>query len=188
MIMICCAMLTAGSYVLGNFLYRGEFHSAWSLTPLMTFGAALSAVAGYLGGIFAAAKQTRIFAYSTFAGCIANIIFCVILTGPFGVMGAAVAVAISNYVILVIRFIQIKGFMRIDLGLIREHMVYALLVAESFAVLGVETNLLWYVPTILLMLLIVMFYRRELKAIVGKLIGNRLSGWKSIQESNGQEQ
>lgn len=172
-IMICCALLIAGSYILGNFLYRGEFHSAWMLTPLMTLGAAFSAIAGYLGGIFAAVKQTKIFTYSTVAGCAANIFFCVILTKPFGVMGAAVAVMLSNYVILVIRFVQIKRFIHINLGLIREHVVYALLIVESFVVLGVESNLVWYVPILLLVLLIMVLYFRELHALFSKLSNKR---------------
>lgn len=168
-IMICCALLIAGSYILGDFLYRGEFHSAWKLTPLMALGSALSAVAGYLGGIFAAAKQTKIFTYSTVIGCVVNIVLCAILAKLFGVIGAAAAVAISNYVILVIRFAQIKRFMHIDLSLIREHVVYALLAAESFMVLGVETNLAWYVPTLLFALLIMMFYFPELRTLFNKL-------------------
>lgn len=175
MIMICCALLIAGSFILGSFLYRGEFHSAWALTSFMTLGAAFSAVAGYLGGIFAAAKQTKIFAYSTFAGCATNIILGIILTKMFGVMGAAAAVMISNYVILVIRFIQIKGFMRINLGLIREHAVYALLIAESCTAIGLEANSLWYVPTIALTLLVVALYRRELTALLNKMFGDRFS-------------
>lgn len=168
-IMICCALLIAGSYILGDFLYRGEFHSAWKLTPLMALGSALSAVAGYLGGIFAAAKQTKIFTYSTVIGCVVNIVLCAILAKLFGVIGAAAAVAISNYVILVIRFAQIKRFMHIDLSLIREHVVYALLAAESFMVLGVETNLAWYVPTLLFALLIMMLYFPELRTLFNKL-------------------
>ena len=175
MIMICCALLITGSYILGNFLYRGEFHPAWMIAPLMTLGAAFSAVAGYLGGIFAAAKRTKIFAYSTFAGCVANIILCAILTKLFGVMGAAAAIAISNYVILVIRFVQIKGFMRIDLGLFREHVVYALLIAESFTVLGVEENPIWYAPSVALTLTSVLLYHKELKALVNKLVGGRMN-------------
>lgn len=174
MIMICCAMLISGSYILGNFLYRGEFHSAWILTPLMTLGAALSAVAGYLGGIFAAAKKTEVFTYSTFAGLITNIILGVVFTRLFGVTGMAIAVAISNYVILVIRFVQIKKFMSIDFNLIREHAVYILIVAESFTVLGVETGLVWYIPTVLLMLLVVFLYRKELMAAINKFLKNKI--------------
>lgn len=173
-IMICCALLIAGSYILGSFLYRGEFHSAWTLTPLMALGSAFSAVAGYFGGIFAAAKKTKVFAHSTVAGCVANIVFCAILTKLFGIIGAAAAVMLSNYVILVIRFAQIKRFMHIDLSLVREHVVYVLLIAESFVVLGVESNPACCIPVLLLVLLIMALYSRELHALINKLVDKNI--------------
>uniref|UniRef100_UPI00359C2838 lipopolysaccharide biosynthesis protein n=1 Tax=Bifidobacterium longum TaxID=216816 RepID=UPI00359C2838 len=175
-IMICAALLIAGSLVLGDFLFRGEFHSAWMLTPFMVIGAAFSAIAGYLGGIFAAAKKTKIFAYSTASGCVANIIFGIILTYWFGVLGAAIAVLLSNYVILLIRLIQIKGFMRIELGMIRDHAVYGLLIVESLIMLNVRAPLVMYSLIAIIVLALLILYRNEFLSIAYKLGFNRHSG------------
>lgn len=171
-IMICCALLIAGSCILGEFLYQGQFYTAWRMTPLLTIGVSFSAIAGYLGCIFAAAKKTKVYTYSTFAGFIANVIIGVILTIPFGIMGTAMATALANYIILAIRFIQIRGFMHINMKLVREHIVYALLFIESFVVLNVEGDLLWYIPILIIVFVVIVLYRHELIDIYKKLIVN----------------
>ena len=168
-VMICCALLIAGSCILGEFLYQGQFYTAWRMTPLLTIGAAFSAIAGYLGGIFAAAKKTKIYTYSTFVGFIANVTIGVVLTIPFGIMGTAAATALADYIILAIRLIQINGFMHINMKLVREHIAYALLFIESFVILNVEGNLLWYIPTLVIVSIVIALYQHELIDIYKKI-------------------
>lgn len=167
-VLICSAVLIASSFILGSFLFRGEFLSAWMLSPFMIIGSAFSAIAGYLGAIFAAAKKTKIFTYSTVAGCVVNIVFGIILTYSFGVLGSAAAVFLANYVILLIRLIQIKGFMSINLSLIRDHFVYALLIVESFVMFKVPSVPFLYLPVTGLLIVVFVLYKNELLAILQK--------------------
>ncbi|WP_140445388.1 MULTISPECIES: oligosaccharide flippase family protein [unclassified Bifidobacterium] len=167
--MICSSILISGSLIIGTFLFRGDFSSAWLLTPFLIVGAAFSAIAGYLGGLFAAAKKTKIFAYSTAIGCIVNIVFGILFTYYFDVIGTAAAVLVSNYIILLIRFIQIKGFMRIDLSLRREHLVYIILILQSFNMIVLSNHILMYLIDVLILFFILFLYRREIQRSLRKV-------------------
>ena len=173
LIVLCCSLLIVTSNIIGGFLYRGDFHAAWELTPCLTLGAVFSALAGCLGGIFAAAKKTAVFAYSTFTGCVTNIVIGIVLTFFFGVMGAVVAITISNYVILIIRFIQIRKFMNVRLCLFRDHVVYLLLILQSILMVQIEEDAFLYLLVLLLLFCVLFLYRKEYSLILRKISGDK---------------
>lgn len=174
-VMLVCSALVLLSNVMGLFLYRGEFYVAWTIVPLLTLGTAFSAIAGYLGGLFAAAKKTGIYTYSTMAGCVSNILLTFLLIPKIGLTGAALATAISNYVILAIRFAQIRSFMNVNLHLIRDHVAYILVLIQCLTIIEVAENPSIYIVELVLFLIVVLLYRREINVIYSKIF-NKKSG------------
>ena len=60
--------------LLSRILYAKDFFETWRYVPLLLFSTLFSAMAGYLGGIFSAVKDTKTCAYSTFVSAGINII------------------------------------------------------------------------------------------------------------------
>ena len=61
-------------------MYAKDFYVAWKYVPWLTIAIVFGAMSGYIGGIFAAVKDSKIFAKSTVCGAITNVILNLILT------------------------------------------------------------------------------------------------------------
>lgn len=85
------------------------------------------------------------------------------------------ATAISNYVILAIRFAQIRSFMNVNLHLIRDHVAYVLVLIQCLTIIEVAENPSIYIIELVLFLIVVLLYRREINVIYSKIF-NKKSG------------
>jgi O-antigen/teichoic acid export membrane protein len=118
-------MLTFFSFVIAFFLilfskyvimlFTSEsFYDAWHVLPLLIVGAILNSSTGLVGGVFMGMKKSVYFFYSSAASAVVSVIATFLLIQPFGIIGCAVASAVSFLVALVLRLIfawkYIKGF------------------------------------------------------------------------------
>lgn len=144
---------------LAMLLYAKEFYEAWRLVPFITISAVFSAISGYLGGIFSAVKSTKEFATSTLVSAVINIVLGIALTWQFGLIGTSIAVTVSSYSLWIIRVHQVKRYINMDVNLLRDHVIYLILLVQSILIIMCPTYIGLGVSALILLLILSIYYK-----------------------------
>lgn len=158
---VICSIIIVGDKILAKFLYVKDFYVAWRYVPWLTVAIVFGSMSGYIGGFFSAVKNSKIFAYSTIAGAVSNIILNFILTPFLGALGAAIATTACYFVVWVMRYWQSKKFIKMKVRIGRDLVTYGLLVVQS-VVLLVMDGIMMYGVELGLLLVIVSLYAGDL--------------------------
>lgn len=176
---VICSVLIIGSRFIAKLLYAKDFFVAWKYVPFLLVSVVFGALAGYLGGIFGAVKDTKVFAQSTLVSAIVNIILNIILTKKIGVIGAAIATAVAYMITWLIRIIKVKKYITLKINLKKDGFAYVILVLQSMVLYVLNEGVLFYlIETIMLIIIICInwsqFYTMYLKLrnSLGGKIGN----------------
>lgn len=164
-----CALIIVFTRVIAKILYAKEFYNAWVYVPFLTISIVFGAISGLIGGVFAAAKDSKIFSISTLVGAAVNTALNVILVLSMGPIGAAIATAVSYVVVWAIRLICVKRHMTLRVKLGRD--------IASYLVLGALTGILflpisrgiYVLLAIVLLALLVLLYRGEAEQVMRKI-------------------
>ena len=168
LMVICCSFLIALSKPIASLLYADEFFEAWRYAPMLLISAVFGSLSGYLGGIFSAVKDTKVFAKTTVYGAIVNIVITLTLVPFCGIMGAVIASLVSYFVIWTNRVVNVKKHVNIKIDVIKDCLSYGILISQSVALLYL-TGWLLIVCETLLVLGLVVINRRYLQIIMNKL-------------------
>lgn len=168
---VMCSSLIVVSRALSRVLYAKDFFAAWRYVPFLMIAVLFGALAGFAGAIFAAAKDSRMYAYSTMAGAVVNIILNILLVKPLGPMGAAIATAVCYAVIYWVRINNALKHIKLQLFLKRDITAYLVLYAQSavFLVFQAESVMLYAIQVGLLLLICCSFHN-EFKVLTEKMI------------------
>jgi O-antigen/teichoic acid export membrane protein len=153
---ILCSGLILINIPLSKFLFAKEFFLAWQYSSCLMISVVFSALSSFLGSIFAAVKNNRIFAVSTVIAACVNLILNVILIPTYGASGAALATAFSFFLIWFIRFLCASKYIAWKINLKVDIFVYMLLFLQ--VLLEHQAGHI-YLGQILIFIIIVMFYR-----------------------------
>lgn len=129
-----CSFFILSSRLLARLLFAKEFYQAWEYVPYLLIAMVFGAMSGYLGGIFSAQKEVKIFTFSTVCGALSNIVMSLFLVSIWGPLGAAVATMISYFIVWLIRFIHIKRNIVLDVKIFRDFVVYGILLMQSLVI------------------------------------------------------
>mgnify|MGYP004574937375 FL=1 len=154
--------------ILSALLFKKDFYEAWSMIPFFSIAVVFSAAAGFCGGVFAAQKRTDIISKTTFIGAIVNTILNAILIFSFGVIGGAVATMISNAVVMIVRLFYVKQQMNFQIRVVRDALTYSILLFQTLILLICNSQI-QYVFQLLLLVLIVLLYNKEVLAVLKKV-------------------
>ncbi|MST54369.1 lipopolysaccharide biosynthesis protein [Streptococcus alactolyticus] len=168
MMVILCAGIILFDKVLAKLLYVNEFYAAWKYVPWLTIAIVFGALSGYLGGFFAAVKDSKVFSYSSVVGAITNLVLNVILTMAIGTMGAAIATTICYVEIWAIRFWQAKKYIKLSIRIQRDILSYILLVVQS--IILVQEISIGYLLQTVVFASICGLYIKDIKSILIKIL------------------
>lgn len=132
---IVCSVLIILANPIAHILYAKDFFAAWRYVPFLLVSVVFGSLSGYLGGIFAAVKDSKSFATSTVAGAVLNIVLNIVLIHFIGTLGAAVATAAAYILVWAMRVCKAKKIMRLDVAVAKDCAVYLILVAQCVVVL-----------------------------------------------------
>ncbi len=96
-------VLNALSQIIVKIFAAPEYFEAYKLIPILTLSVIFSGISGTIGGIFSAVKKSKYFFYSSVYGGITSVVALFILTPMFGLMGTAISVGLSFFVMLLAR-------------------------------------------------------------------------------------
>lgn len=167
---VICSLLIIFSRLMARLLYAKEFYNAWVYVPLLLISVVFGAMAGYIGGIFAAVKDSKIYAKSTVVGAVVNIVLNIVLVYFMGAMGAAIATAFSYFVVWVIRLKHVKRYMKLKLKLLRDGAAYMALLIQSILVITLSDRMIVYLPLVGLFLLILLLFHSEAKSCLASMM------------------
>lgn len=163
LLILICSGLILLNVPLAHILFAKDFFVAWNYSSVLLVSIVFSALAGFLGSIFTAVKDSKIFAVSTVISAVTNCILNALLIPLIGVQGAAIATCISFFMIWLIRLICTRKYIKWHINLIRDAVAYLLLV---FQVIIEHLNNHFYVGQVAILVFLIILYREQfIKAI-----------------------
>ena len=167
MVIVCSAIIVSDKF-LAKFLYVKDFYTAWKYVPWLTIAILFGAMSGYIGGFFAAVKDSKIFAKSTVYGAITNVALNLAFTPVLGALGAAIATTVSYFEVWAFRYWHSKKYVKIKINLFRDILSYILLAVQSGVLLIEWEGKIIYIFEILLFFIIVVLYFKDIMLILNK--------------------
>lgn len=101
--------------IICKLLLQAEFYEAWRFVPVLLLAATFGSFSSFFGTFYNAIKNNRMLMISTLTGAALNLVLNFILIPHFGGFGAAIATAISYFTIMIIRIINIKQLIDINI-------------------------------------------------------------------------
>lgn len=170
-LVILCSGLILFNIPIARILFAKDFFIAWKYSSVLLISIVFSALSGFLGSIFTAVKDSKIFAVSTVISAMANCILNAILIPIWGIQGAAIATAISFFMIWIIRLICTRKYIKWKLNLFVDIVAYIVLtiqvIVEHFEGHG-------YLAQLVCMSILLLLYRKQFLASM-KLIINKFA-------------
>ena len=174
-----CSALIVLDRPLAHFLYAADFYAAWKYVPFLLVGMVFGALSGHIGGVFAAVKNSKLYASSTSIGAIANVVMNVVLVPLIGALGSAIATAISYWIVWALRRRKMANYINVSISLVRDYSSYAVLLVQSVVILSIQVDSAFvYLLEISLFLVVLFLYREEARVwiqILGRGIGKLVS-------------
>lgn len=163
---IVCSVLIVFTKVIAKILYANDFYSAWKYVPFLLISVVFGSLSGYLGGIFAAVKDSKSFASSTVCGAVLNIILNFLLIHFWGALGAAVATAVSYVVVWAIRLYRVMGIIKLRTNLLKDIFSYLAITTQAILLLVLKSEQITLFINSFILALILAANRKTLKSII----------------------
>ena len=149
--------------LLSGILYANDFFEAWHYVPMLLMSSLFSALAGYLGGIFAAVKDMKVCAYTVIISAVINTILNVLLIPRWGIQGAAVATTVAYMVSWAGRMLFSRKYIRMKINLPKNIAGYVVLFIQL--ILALTENHYYYGQIALIMLLMILYFKQYKEAV-----------------------
>lgn len=176
-LIVGASVLILMNILLSELLLKKEFFVAWQYSSILLLSGVFSGMGSFVGSIFSAAKKSMIFAVSTVAAAIVNLVLNYLTIPIWGLYGAAIATAVSFLIIWIVRLVCASKFVKLRIAWIRHLISYALIVAQIFLE-HTDSHLYGFQIVILVALLVINI--KEILVLV-RSVANML---KSIFERN----
>ena len=163
---IVCSVLIVFTKIIAKILYANDFYSAWRYVPFLLISVVFGSLSGYLGGIFAAVKDSKSFAGSTVCGAVLNIILNFLLIHFLGALGAAVATAVSYVVVWAIRLYRAMGIIKLRTNLLKDIFSYLAITTQAILLLVLKSEQITLFINSFILALILAANRKTLKSII----------------------
>ena len=170
MVFFCSALIILDKLI-ARVLYAKDFFNAWVYVPFLMISIVFGALNGYIGGIFSAVKNSKMYAISTVIGAAINTILNVALVYSMGAIGAAIATAVGYWVVWIVRRRYMLKYLHIKMHLVRDYISYALLVIQAIIMINfTSNNMALYGIQIGIIVMIAVLYIKELVFVKDKIL------------------
>lgn len=166
---IVCSFIIMLTKVLTRLLFSKDFYEAWIFVPFLLISVVFGALSGYIGGIFAAVKDSKIFAKTSLAGAFLNIVLNIILVKTIGAIGAAISTFVSYFFVWVLRLIFVQKTMKLRINYFRDCLSYVLLLIQSIILILLHKDILLYGVQCILFIFQFLLYRKEIIVVLRKI-------------------
>lgn len=158
---VICAGLIVINKIICKILLQSEFYSAWKFVPFLLLAATYGCISTYFGTFYNAIKNNTMLMVSTLVGAVGNVILNFALIPSMGGTGAAIATAVSYFIVMVIRMINVRKYVAIDIDVKRFVLQFTVLIVS--VLVGCFTGISTVLVTVLALLVIVLSDVKMLK-------------------------
>ena len=151
---------------LAKFLFSKSFFDGWQFVPVLLMAFLFQAMSSYLGTIYTSAKKTKMLFISTIIAAMANIVLNAILIPAFGAQGAAIATFASYFIIWLIRLIDTRKIIKLQIAYRTDIISYSLLAAQICIVVS-DSSFMYFGSCVIFVLLAILNFS-EIKDILVK--------------------
>lgn len=135
--LLCVCILIPITPWIAHFFFKGTFYSAWRLVPVLLLAFYYSSLNAFFGSIYTASMKTREIFITTMVGAIACVVLTWVLVQSIGLQGAGVATALSNFIVLLIRYFDSKRIIKIQINIEIAILVNVILLSAAVLILRV---------------------------------------------------
>ncbi|MBP1557523.1 MAG: polysaccharide biosynthesis C-terminal domain-containing protein, partial [Oscillospiraceae bacterium] len=114
-----------------NILYDSAYHESWVYVPFLVIAEVFSSLVTFLGSFYMVSKKNATVPLAIFIGAVVNVVLNFILIPEYGVMGATFATLISYLMAFLIRAIDIRRFVSINLKPLNISLCFLLLMVQG---------------------------------------------------------
>lgn len=172
--------VSAGTIVLAqpliSIMAADDYFEAWRYVPSLVFAICFYSKAQLLGTIYTTFRHTTMAFVTNFVAAVINIAGNFVLIPKMGIMGAAVATAMSYVVLWLVRCLDTKKHVTIEYDMKKEILTSVVLLVEALVVV-IDIRYIWI--GIICAIVIVALNARILLELVSKvwgLVRNKLHG------------
>lgn len=123
-------------------LTEASYYEGWTCTPFLLCAMVYSCYSSFLGTNYVAMKKTNGVFFTTILGAVVNMGLNVLLIGPMGIEGTALATCTAFFVTWVARIIGTRQFVKIRYAVLTFWIPSALIVAQA-ALLTFGVHSIW---------------------------------------------
>lgn len=156
-LVFACSGLIILTKIFSRLLFAKDFYNAWSYVPFLLISVIFGAMSGFVGGIFSAVKDSKIYATSTSIGAIVNFILNIVLVSQYGPIGAAAATLISYFVVWVVRMLTVKKYIKLRIDFRMNIIGYIGLLLQAVVLIVVDNAFLYPIEIIVFIILLFNF-------------------------------
>lgn len=157
--------------IMARILFSKDFYDGWFYVSILLFAFLFHAMSSFFGSIYTSAKKTKMLFSSTLAGALLNIVFNIIMIPLWGGIGAAVATFISYFAIWVIRLVDSRKILIMDLRLTRDTLCYLLIVLQIIVIM-LDMNIVSPVVSGVIFVGIILINLKEIVDAFKKILKN----------------
>lgn len=161
---ILCMGLVLLTRPIARFLYSNEFYLAWRYVPFLLVSCVFNSASGILGPILSASKNSKAMGMSAMVGALTNIVFNFGLVYFIGAQGAAIATAISSFVIYRMRRKAVKNDIS-NYSRWALYMSWVFIIIQAYMEIYIEQ----YIFQFFLIGIVIILYRRIIVEIYKKI-------------------
>ena len=129
-LIFCSSILILMNVPLAKLLYAKDFFFAWRSSSWLILSVLFNSMAGFSGSIFGAVKNSRAYAVSTIGAAGVNILLDFLLIPKYQEVGAAIATAVSFFVLFLSRRLYSRKFIHWKPKTYRDLIAYPVLVIQ----------------------------------------------------------
>lgn len=123
--LIWCAKLAM------RILASADFYGAWQFIPILILATVYSCFSSFLSSVYMVEKKSTLSLATTLVGAALNIALNLLLIPKIGVNGAAVATFASYFAVFLIRAVNTRRYIKIDISPFKMALNTAILVVEA---------------------------------------------------------
>ena len=168
-LVVLCSGLIIFNKLIAKILFANDFYVAWKYAPFLMLAVVFGSLSNLLGGIFAAAKKTKVYGKTTMVGAGVNVIANVGLVLLCGPVGAAIATVLSNIVVWGCRIKEANKIILIQTRYTRNFISYIIVFIQCICMLIIENSIFMYPLEVAFLLIILILYRGELMEFLQQL-------------------
>lgn len=155
-------------------LVAEAYYSSWQYAPYLILAVSFSCLVTFLGTVYNAVKKNAMVTVTTALGAALNLVLNVLMIPKYGPVGAAAATFLSYFIVFLIRAVDTRKYIKIDMQPLRILLSLGLLLAQVLVSMKEpKGGVIWQVAIFLVLLLCnlgyVIFIARRVLEMIGGL-------------------